>query len=60
MLLDAGGGDYLSSTLMSSTQIILLFSEMLKSSKIISSKSKNIIVKEKSEYFRNIPFVEIN
>jgi hypothetical protein len=32
---------------------------MLKISKIISSKSKNI-VKKNSEYLKNIPFVEMN
>jgi hypothetical protein len=32
---------------------------MLKFSKIISSKSKNI-VKDNSEYLQNIPFVEMN
>jgi hypothetical protein len=39
--------------------LIILFSEMLKFSKIISSKSKNI-VKKNSGYFENIPFVEMN
>jgi hypothetical protein len=32
---------------------------MLRISKIISSKSKNI-VNDNSEYFRNIPYVEMN
>jgi hypothetical protein len=32
---------------------------MLRISKIISSKSKNV-VKDNSEYFRNISFVEMN
>ncbi len=39
--------------------LIILFSEMLKFSKIISSKSKNI-VKENSGFKKNIPFVEMN
>jgi hypothetical protein len=41
-------GDYLST--LASLTLIILFSEMLKFSKIISSKSKIIIVKENSEY----------
>jgi hypothetical protein len=50
---------YHPSTLANST-LIILFSEMLKISKTISSKSKNIyIVKKNSEYFRNIPCVEM-
>jgi hypothetical protein len=51
---------YYPSTLANLT-LIILFSEMLKFSKIISSKSKNI-VKENSEYlriFKNISFVEM-
>jgi hypothetical protein len=42
--------DILVSTLANST-LIILFAEMLKFSKIISSKSKNIM-KDNSEYFR--------
>jgi len=44
------------STLANST-LIILFSEMLKFSKIISSKSKNI-VKENSEYLRIFHFLK--
>jgi hypothetical protein len=48
--IDLVSGDIPSSTLANST-LIILFSELLKFSKIISSKSKNI-VKENSEYLR--------
>jgi hypothetical protein len=51
------GGDALST--LANLKLIILFSKMLKFSKIISSKSKNI-VKENSEIFRNIVFVEMN
>ncbi len=47
------------STLANLTLIILLFSKMLKFSKIISSKSKNI-VKGNSEYSGIFYFFEIN
>jgi hypothetical protein len=40
---------------MANSTLIILFSEMLKISKIISSKSKNI-VKENSEYLRIFHF----
>jgi hypothetical protein len=46
------------STLANST-LIILFSEILKFKKIISSKSKTI-VKDNSEIIRSIPFVETN
>ncbi len=49
---------YYPSTLANST-LIILFSEMLKISKIISSKSKNI-VKDNSEYLGIFYFVEMN
>jgi hypothetical protein len=38
--------------------LIILFSEILKISKIVSSKSKNIV--KENRIFKNIPFVEMN
>jgi hypothetical protein len=52
------GGNNLSSTLADSTPIIL-FSEMLKFSKIISSKSKNIVKDNSGTFKKNISFVEM-
>jgi len=46
------------SILVNST-LMFFFLKMLKFSKIISSKLKNI-VKDNSEYLQNIPFVEMN
>jgi len=43
---------------LANSTIIILFSELLKFSKIISSKSKNIL-KDNSEYL-GIPVVEMN